>query len=242
MTKEQQDISWACLSKEVRKDIRDIYSINLRDHSHYSDIGVWNEASACFTKFKLLEDLYGKHNLTSDTEPGEMLMVPRKRVQEMAQNDIVRGILISLFSDKCLPDKEPSAQVEPKFPIGSIVRITNKKNPYHGHKGKFGKVITYNAKFNRYAIEGIPSEWDEGDLEPYTEEIETMEEKELWGAELGEYYFYLDECLNIQKDVESGNYKDNILWSVRNYFRTYDKAAEASYSIRECFKTIHEVI
>ena len=135
----------------------------------------------------MLKAIYGHHNLTSDTEPEEVLIVSKKRVmtelcravnlQNDNEEDWIRAgeeiefTLTQLFGDKCLPDKDSDTDVpKPKFPIGSIVRITNKKNPYHGHKGKFGKVITYNAKFNRYAIEGIPSEWEEGDLEPYTEE------------------------------------------------------------------------
>lgn len=167
MTKEQQDLAWACLPKEVRDEIKEIYQAKV-DSTHIGE--TYQEL--------ILDEIFGCHNLTSDTEPEEMLMVSRIEVQEAYKavvSDKRRSVLFELFGDKCLPDKE---EAEPKFPIGSIVRITNKKNPYHGHKGKFGKVITYDVKFNRYAIEGIPSEWEEGDLEPYTEENqESMGEK-----------------------------------------------------------------
>lgn len=66
-----------------------------------------------------------------------------------------------------------------------------------------------------------------------------MEELNLWGAELGECYYYLDECLDVVEEVESGDYKDNILWTVGNYFQTYGEAEKASESIKECFKIIH---
>lgn len=153
-----------------------------------------------------------------DTEGTEYLCVEREKVIEYYK-DVQLAIgeengdtriemegrkmaMRYFFGDKCLSDKESSVQDEPKFPIGSIVRITNNKNPHYGHKGKFGKVITYNAKFKRYAIAGIPGEKEEGDLEPYTEpekgnkeeesgnnseipnQIKVMEEKELNLVEL----------------------------------------------------------
>ena len=163
MNKEQQDLAWASLPKEARENISYSYQ--------NSPCGSWVES--------LFEEIYGEHNLTSDTEPEELIFAPKWRVEQylkgldvcidisdLEQVKALRNALEILFGDKCLPDKE---EPNPTFPIGSIVRITNKKNPYHGHKGKFGKVITYDAKYNRYAIEGIPSEWEEGDLEPYTE-------------------------------------------------------------------------
>ena len=69
-----------------------------------------------------------------------------------------------------------------------------------------------------------------------------MEEKEIWGAKLCEQYYYLNDCLDVTCEIEAGNYKDNLHWIIGNYFRTYEEAVEASFSITECFMTIHKLI
>ena len=69
MTKEQQDIAWACLPKEARAKIKIAYT--RYDGFEYS-VG-YNDA---------LNTVFGQHNLTSDTEPEEMLMVERRKVIE----------------------------------------------------------------------------------------------------------------------------------------------------------------
>lgn len=59
MTKEQQQLLWACLPKEARDEIRKDY--NSYESSHSVDFnGGYAEA---------LEIYFGEHNLTSDTEP-----------------------------------------------------------------------------------------------------------------------------------------------------------------------------
>lgn len=104
MNKEQQDLAWSCLPKEARENISYSYK--------NSPCGSWVE--------NLFEEIYGEHNLTSDTELDEMLMVKRKEVQwRYAINNYVlandpnnelslfaRGLLTVLFGDKCLPYKE----------------------------------------------------------------------------------------------------------------------------------------
>ena len=107
MNKEQQDLSWACLPKEMRKEIEDVFyykatSANTIDNG-FSDA---------------LEYLYGKHNLTSDTELEEMLMVERKRVIEIYNPEYDGETLYELFGDKCLPEKE---EPKPKFKAGDEV-------------------------------------------------------------------------------------------------------------------------
>ena len=52
-----------------------------------------------------LERLYGHHNLTSDTEPEEMLMTKRSKVIEIYNPEYDGETLYELFGDKCLPDK-----------------------------------------------------------------------------------------------------------------------------------------
>ena len=124
MKKDIQDRIWQCLPKEARGEIKTTYYINLNGNENYSKSAIWNEGSACLARLKLLEYLFGKHNITSDTEPeDEMLFYPRKDVQEFyaeicktivrSQNTNMRiysqGKIIalkSLFGDKCLPDKE----------------------------------------------------------------------------------------------------------------------------------------
>ncbi len=66
MERETQNLAWCGLPKDTRGAIR--------MHRKFSQI-------SGHTK-DLLESLFGKHNLESDTEPEEMLMVKRKKVQE----------------------------------------------------------------------------------------------------------------------------------------------------------------
>ncbi|MDE5568926.1 MAG: hypothetical protein K2J12_10875 [Muribaculaceae bacterium] len=137
MTKEQQDLAWVCLPKEVR------------DHIRVSYKGIY-----CVTGISIqifLDWVFGCHNLTSDTEPSELLYVERTKVQEykkevedaLAENcDSVYSIpywrgqqtaLDRLFGDKCLPDTE------------------EQNSPKHSNSCQIGK----------------------NPLEPYTEENET---------------------------------------------------------------------
>ena len=63
MDKKTQDLAWACLPKEVRDKIKkhyQSYSCNIYTQS-------------------LFEDIFGQ-NLTSDTEPEEMLFVNKKTI------------------------------------------------------------------------------------------------------------------------------------------------------------------
>lgn len=122
MNKEQQDLAWACLPKEARDTIRQNHAAARQTKLHYY----------CTA----LEDTFGVHNLTSDTEPEEMLIVERKKVQKLyydfkTEKDRMHNqhenrmslsgrvaMLQELFGDKCLPDKE---QPKPKFDIGQKV-------------------------------------------------------------------------------------------------------------------------
>ncbi len=83
----------------------------------------------------LLEMLFGKHNLESNTEPEEMLVVSRKKVQELykhfgfkhdptdKENEFNRelieakeSLLLYLFHNKCLSD-QPTPKTETTTPI-----------------------------------------------------------------------------------------------------------------------------
>ena len=120
MDKETQDLAWQSLPKEVREEIK-------RHYQSYS-CNIYTQA--------LFEDVFG-NNLTSDTEPEEMLSCTLKDIRERWKlnediltsdptNNIALGIksvLLGLFGDKCLPDKkpeQPSAQAEPKDKVDSL--------------------------------------------------------------------------------------------------------------------------
>ena len=112
MRKDQQDLAWACLPKETRIAMRRDYAAPTNSKR---DIG-FNSALSLY---------FGHHNLTSDTEPDELLYVTRNTViefykdakdrlnlgreTEAMKHHLIaeRNLLFSLFGDKCMPDKEP---------------------------------------------------------------------------------------------------------------------------------------
>lgn len=100
MEKKTQDLAWACLPKEVRKEIRAEYQ-NAIEGSELESF---------------LQDFFGHHNLTSDTEPEELIFAPKWRVEQylkgldvcidisdLEQVKALRNALGILFGDKCLP-------------------------------------------------------------------------------------------------------------------------------------------
>ena len=118
MEKKLQDLAWKCAPKEFRGIVRNMYErFNKPASSEYFD-----------DARNLLKALYGHHNLTSDTEPEEMLHCSRDFVigryrhltSSIAWNEgdvrafqAETSLLKELFGDKCLPDKE-AVQPEPK--------------------------------------------------------------------------------------------------------------------------------
>lgn len=110
MTKERQDHVWKhCLPKEFKEEVKRMYRI--------ADSNVDQMIATI-----MLENVFGLHNLTSDTEgeADEVLTVSRKQVQKMyAFNEdilfldpthsgakLLRAKLYALFGSKCLPDEE----------------------------------------------------------------------------------------------------------------------------------------
>ena len=188
MTKEQQDLAWKCLPKEVREKIKGFYIDN----------------AFSIEQDESLEWLFGKGNLTSDTEPEEMLTVSRSMIQnKYAYNENILkfdpthqgAILLKknfdfLFGDKCLPDKEPlkidaadsliamakdemgitDEQPKPKFKVEDLAMV---KEGYAK-----GSVITIKAINIESPIsyksdikdDGIAQWFLESMLEPYTDE------------------------------------------------------------------------
>ena len=107
MTTTEQNTNWARLTPEFRAHVKAIFA-ECRNNLHVT--------SLC-ANAKLLKGLFGLHNLTSTTDPEEMLMVKRSLVQRVyasIQNIIdptsesyIKGKLSAyyeIFGDKCLPD------------------------------------------------------------------------------------------------------------------------------------------
>ena len=189
MTKEQQDLAWACLNKHARSEIRRVYQYECKNPDYNRG---FNNA---------LELVFSASNFTTDSEPEEMLMVERNKVQESHNhyqktwdedhsNEWANGIcfiLEDLFGDKCLPDKElneanftksDSSQSsdsshndhpQPKFNLNEIVRVTS--NDKFGTVGRIIKVDEEDDGFF-YTLNGV-KDWRfvEKNLEPYTEQI-----------------------------------------------------------------------
>ena len=125
MTKETQDLIWSALSKEEREEKRNDYRIVSKNPRLDRGDSIY---------LTTLENIFGSHNLTSDTEPEEMLMVSKKQVmtelcraanlQNDREEDWIRAgeeiefTLTQLFGDKCLPEKE---EPKPKFKAGDEV-------------------------------------------------------------------------------------------------------------------------
>ena len=118
MEKKTQDLAWKCAPKEFRGIVRNMYERFCKPAS----LEYFEDARS------LLKALYGHHNLTSDTEPEEMLHCSRDFVigrykhltSSIAWNEgdvrafqAETSLLKELFGDKCLPDKE-AEQPEPK--------------------------------------------------------------------------------------------------------------------------------
>ena len=178
MNKEQQDLAWACLPKEMRTWLRNHYRTIL-NHT------LWQYSAYLRGRLRMMRDIIGEHNLTSDTEPEEMLMVERKKVQKLyydfkTEKDRMHNqhenrmslsgrvaMLQELFGDKCLPDEEAPVQVEPKFYIGQRVRAKGTKQ-IGTIKEPYSNDIGYRVYFED-GDGGWDKEYSADELEPYTE-------------------------------------------------------------------------
>ena len=172
-----QNLAWSCLPKKTREALKRAYKYQCQNIDYNRG---FNEA---------LEEVFNRHNLTSDTEPEEMLMVERKELIKRHTNALGRAkessnptetysegyydgqtaILEELFGNKCLPDKE---EPKPKFKVGDRVIFACK--PYDNLRD--GKIATIQSveispcgiiiySFKEYSIN-----FREEYLEPYTEE------------------------------------------------------------------------
>lgn len=143
MNKELQDKAWAVLPNEFREEVKKMYNNLLNEHIT-PDI-----EDSVNNRMLILEEIFSYHNLTSDTEGEEMLIVPRKQIQNWYQEylrriDILHGcsmseieevstlrarcaLLTKLFGYACLPDKKVSDSTpgtnERKFKGGDYVTV-----------------------------------------------------------------------------------------------------------------------
>lgn len=182
--KQVQDLAWKCLPKEIREHLKCVYKSEYVSDRGYQPTRI----------MELLLSLFGHHNLTSDAEPEEMLIVPRNKVQEKWQrayeqeakyskaeqnpttreelyyNRGIMSVIDTLFGSKCLPDEPSSKQGndEPKFKysVGQKVIL----HFYGGEVSTITEAFNDGGVWNKYKVKMLPTRvWNENELDPYEE-------------------------------------------------------------------------
>ena len=153
-----QDLAWCSISKELKEVVKNYYQYALK---YYQVSGLQKNIA------KTLEHLFGLHNLTSDAEGEEMLMVSRKDVQKIYKESKhivsyeaygskvysmhlqIMCVLENLFGSKCLPDNVDTSHgnvdslepkpAEPKFKMGDTASYVC--SPTLKHKCTVTKVM-----------------------------------------------------------------------------------------------------
>lgn len=119
MDKTLQDHVWKYyLPKEFKEEVKKLYTdaLDASNSPHEPDDRKWGNY-----RVTLLEKLFGKHNLTSDAEGEEMLIIPRSKAIEVFRyfNNsptqrhyfaIILNKLKYLFGTKCMPDEKQIAE------------------------------------------------------------------------------------------------------------------------------------
>lgn len=107
MTKELQDYAWSILPKEFKEEVKRLYRIADSDVDQ-------------MIAMIMLENVFGRHNLTSDAEGEELLTCEKYKVEEALnycdELDSISGshnmlnwgkqIIAYLFGSKCLLDED----------------------------------------------------------------------------------------------------------------------------------------
>lgn len=168
MNKELQDLAWSCLPKEFKEEVKRLY----REFT--------------FTREGYYKELFGLCNLISDAEEEEMLIVPRKKIQDFFMNfkreksdakstfDKVSlgarmSMLHELFGSKCLPDNVDSLPQNPTENCDNKSHISADCNKPAEPKFKVGDIAVVRG-FNHPllkqdgAIVTILSYHDKGDF------------------------------------------------------------------------------
>lgn len=198
MDRELIDKAWACLPKEFKEEVKDIFR---------KCFGV-PKYEAITIKPMLLDSLFGHHNLTSDEEGEEMVCCPKYKIGSALdycdELDSISGshnmlnwgkqMIAYLFGSKCLLDEDAHEDnfatkkpqpAEPKFKIGDKVRVKfnakelhsnpdPSKNIYYWQTARdkyLGKVFKITDIWKSGTITLNTAEvmfWEPFDLEPYT--------------------------------------------------------------------------
>lgn len=137
MKKGLQDLVWAVLPKEFKEEVKKYYRTLHEQYKEYDGLHFETAIAKVQERIVTIEYFFGGHNLTSDAEGEEMLMVEKRKVQgiyaqceeiEMDDNpnlsaDIIEaagakmGLLDDLFGSKCLPDEEQPKQKDCDNPL-----------------------------------------------------------------------------------------------------------------------------
>lgn len=129
MNKELIDHVWKhCLPKEFKEEVKRLWSVEVDCATKYHSELHKHRTGLLYELFG--DNLHWQNNLTSDAEGEEMLMVPRKKVQEKWQrayeqeakyskaeqnpttreelyyNRGIMSVIDTLFGSKCLPDEK----------------------------------------------------------------------------------------------------------------------------------------
>lgn len=243
MNKELIDKAWACLPREFKEEVKDIYLNTVVcqpcGYNHKTD---------------LLKYLFGNHNLTSDAEGEEMLTVSRKQIDALKGEifdaimdahddddwqaaahyilDVMPRSFAALFGSKCLPDelnednfatKKPQP-AEPKFKVGDKVRIVDDSRHGQEYRGYVTEVVYVDesdpdATYKVYMYDeecGVSLWYSESDLEPYTEPKEREENAQ-------ERATLTDDCQSQCKSHHIGDANDMIDDIIKNSFREHNR-------------------
>lgn len=178
MTKSLQDLAWSRLQKEFKEEVKfEYYRVATKAQKDGYDLGFLHAH----------EGMFGLHNLTSDAEGEEMLIVSRKKVQEKWQrayeqeakyseseqnpttreelyyNRGILSILDILFGSKCLPDNVDSLggnvdSLEPRFKAGDVAVISSEfKHPLLEQGGAIVTILSYHPNGDFYSCAIAPN-------------------------------------------------------------------------------------
>lgn len=120
LTTEQQNENWNRCTPEFRNCVREIYERTPVNDEEY-DTGV----------FDVLDHLYGEHNMSSYSEPKNMLMVEQDKLYDLIKEGnsnlhLSAGIchsINSLFGDYFIRIIPRQYNIKPKYEVGSVVGI-----------------------------------------------------------------------------------------------------------------------
>lgn len=187
MTERQQNENWERLTPDFRKEIKRMFSLK-----------VYNDFSSGYNQALIL--LFGKHNLTSDIEQEEMLIVSVPKAAErirylkghpkeysVNEANSRASELISFLGDKCFTEKETLFSEKQQNENKENVVVCRENIMYFGcpakicngfrhnilKDGDIVTVISYNRDKDTYdvVLNSIIGETIPAkNLEPYTEE------------------------------------------------------------------------